>query len=181
MKPLVFDSTPLIYLTRVSLARFLKEIAEEKFTTSKVFIEVVEGGKRKGVPEASLLEKLFGEGVIRVRNPVDEDYLRSVKEMAAESERQPLHEAEAGVLCLAKELNGIVVADDQVARSVARLLGIELHGTGFVLGRIFATEKIDREEFIEKVNEMREMGWYVSAEDYLAIIEYLKSLPCDKL
>ena len=141
-----------------------------------MFNEVVEEGKEKGAPEASLLESLFKEEIIKVCNPNDKEYLKFVKEMAAESERQPLHEAEAEVLCLAKELNGIALADDQVARSAARLLGIELHGTGYILGKIFATEKIKKEELMEKVKEMRDEGWHVAAEDYLKIIEYLKSL-----
>jgi predicted nucleic acid-binding protein len=175
-KPLIFNSTPLIYLTRVSLTKLFKEIPEEKFTTTRVFNEVVREGKKKGAPEASLLESLFNEEIIKIHNPNDEEYLKSVKKMSAESERQPLHEAEAEVLCLAKELNGIAIADDQVARSVAKLLGIELHGTGYILGKIFATSKIKKEELMEKVKEMRNEGWHVSAEDYLKIIEYLKSL-----
>lgn len=175
-KPLVFNSTPLIYLTRVSLAGFFKEISGEKFTTTRVFREVVQEGKKKGAPEASLLESLFEEGIIRVRNPNDRKYLKSVEKMAAESEKQPLHEAEAEVLCLARELNGIAIADDQVARSVARLLGLELHGTGYIIGKIFAAEKIKKEELMEKITEMRNRGWHVSAEDYLKIVEYLNSL-----
>jgi len=175
-KPLIFNSTPLIYLTKVSLAKLLKEIPEEKFTTTKVFNEVVQEGKKKGAPEASLLESLFKEETIKFRNPNDKEYLKSVKKMSVESERHPLHEAEAEVLCLAKELNGIAIADDQVARSVARLLGIELHGTGYILGKIFATGKIKKGELIEKVKEMRNEGWHVTAEDYLKIIEYLKNL-----
>lgn len=175
-KPLIFNSTPLIYLTKVSLTKLFKEIPEEKFTTTKVFNEVVQEGKKKGAPEASLLESMFKKETIKIHNPNDEEYLKSVKKMAAESERQPLHEAEAAVLCSAKELNGIAIADDQVARSVAKLLGIELHGTGYILGKIFATNKIKKEELIEKVKEMRNEGWHVSAEDYLKIIEYLKSI-----
>jgi len=175
-KPLIFNSTPLIYLTRVSLTKFFKEIPEEKFTTTKVFNEVVQEGKKKGAPEASLLESMFKEETIKVHNPNDQEYLKSVKKMSAESERQPLHEAEAEVLCLAKELNGIAIADDQVARSVARLLGIRLHGTGYIPGKIFATSKIKKEQLIGKVKEMRNEGWHVTAEDYLKIIKYLKTL-----
>ena len=175
-KPLVFDSTPLIYLTSSSLAEFLKEISQPKFTTASVFEEVVREGKKKRAPEASLLETLFKEEIITVHNISNKEYLNYVKEMATESEMHPLHEAEAEVLCLTKELNGIAIADDQVARAVARILGIELHGTGYVLGKIFATGKIDKEKLIEKVKEMRDSGWYVSAEDYLKIIDYLKNL-----
>jgi predicted nucleic acid-binding protein len=175
-KPLVFDSTPLIYLAKSSLAEFVKGIPGEKFTAASVFDEVVREGKKKRTPEASLLESLFKEKIINVHKLSNNGYLKYVKEMSAESEMQPLHEAEAEVLCLTKELNGIAIADDQVARFVARLLGIELHGTGYILGKIFASGKIEKEKLIEKVKEMRDGGWYVSAEDYLKIIEYLKSL-----
>jgi len=175
-KPLVFDSTPLIYLTRSSLAEFLIEIIQPKFTTASVFEEVVHEGKRKRAPESSLLETLFEKEIIKVHNISNKGYLKYVKEMAAVNEMQPLHEAEAEVLCLTKELNGVAVADDKVARSVARILGIELHGTGYILGKIYATGKIDKEKLIEKVKEMRDSGWYVSAEDYLKIIDYLKNL-----
>jgi predicted nucleic acid-binding protein len=175
-KPLVFDSTPLIYLTKSSFAELLKEVSEPKFTAASVFAEVVREGKKKKAPEASLLETLFKEEIIKVHNISNKKYLNYVKEMAAENEMQPLHEAEAEVLCVTKELNGVAIADDQVARSVARILGTELHGTGYILGKIFATGKIDNEKLIEKVKEMRDSGWYVSAEDYLKIIDYLKNL-----
>ncbi|TFH22285.1 hypothetical protein E4G67_04565 [Candidatus Bathyarchaeota archaeon] len=175
-KPLVFDSTPLIYLTRSSLAEFLKEIIQPKFTTASVFEEVVREGKRKRAPESSLLETLFEKEIIKVHTISNKGYLKYVKEMASLNEMQPLHEAEAEVLCLTKELNGVAVADDNVARSVARILGMELHGTGYILGKIYATAKIDKEKLVEKVKEMRDGGWYVWAEDYLKIIDYLKNL-----
>ena len=175
-KPLVFDSTPLIYLTKAALSEFLKDFSNEKFTTASVFEEIVNNGKKKGAPEAAVLETLFKEQIIKVHNISNEEYLKYVKEMAAVNEMQPLHEAEAEVLCLTKELNGVAIADDKVARSVSRLLGIELHGTGYILGKIFATGKIEKDLLIEKVKEMRDNGWYVSAEDYLKIIDYLKNL-----
>lgn len=175
-KPLIFNSSPLIYLAKVSLTNALKDIPEEKFTVTKVFNEVAEEGKKKGAPEASILENLIKEETIKVRNPNNEEYLKFVKKISAEAERQPLHEAEAEVLCLAKQLNGIAIADDKATRSVARLLGIELHGTGYILGKIFAAGKIRKEELMKKLNEMRRIGWYVSAEDYIKIIEYIKNL-----
>jgi predicted nucleic acid-binding protein len=158
-KPLVFDSTPLIYLTKSSLAEFLKEILQPKFTTASVFEEVVREGKKKKAPEASFLETLFKEEIIKVQNVRNKEFLNYVMKMAAESEMQPLHKAEAEVLCLTKELNGIAIADDQAARIVSRILGIELHGTGYILGKTFATGKIDKEKLIEKVKEMRDSGW----------------------
>lgn len=48
-KPLIFNLTPLIYLTKVSLTSLFKEILEEKFTTSRVLLEAVNEGKKGGL------------------------------------------------------------------------------------------------------------------------------------
>jgi len=175
-KPLVFNSTPLIYLTKVSLTTLLAKIREEKITTSSVYHEVVVQGKKKGSPEALLLEKLFKKNMISVYELEDKEFVKTIVGVAADLERQPLHEAEAEVLAVANEVNGVAIADDKVARSVALLFGIELHGTGYVLGKIYLTGKIGKKKLIQKVKEMRDQGWYISGEDYLDIVRYLEAL-----
>jgi len=175
-KPLVFNSTPLIYLTKVSLIQLLKEIPENKITTSKVYHEVVVEGKKKTAPESLLLEKLFKDKVTSARETKDKEFLRTLVGVAAQLEKQPLHEAEAEILAIANEVNGVAIADDNIARSVAALFGIELHGTGYLLSKLYYTGKIKKDKLIQKVKEMREQGWYTSAEDYLSIIKYLEAL-----
>lgn len=73
-----------------------------------MFEEVVWEGKKKRAPEASLLER-FEREIIRVHNKA-KGYLIYVQEMDAVNEMHPLHEVEAQVLCLTKELNGVAVA-----------------------------------------------------------------------
>jgi predicted nucleic acid-binding protein len=175
-KPLIFDSTPLIHLTKASLSKLLSDIPAEKFTTQKVFDEVVQEGKKRGAPEASLLESMFREKTISMRNPTVTDTVEFIKETASRNQRQPLHEAEAEVLSLAKELNGVVIADDKAVRTVGNLFDIEVHGTGYILGKLYATGKLGKAELIEKVAKMRASGWYVSSEDYFKITQYLNSL-----
>jgi len=175
-RPLVFNSTPLIYLTKVSLTQLLTVIHLESITTSKVYHEIVVQGKKKGSPEALLLEKLFKNKVIAIYEPKDKEFVKTLITIAAELEKQPLHEAEAEVLAVANELNGVAIVDDRAARSVASLFGIEAHGTGYVLGKIYLTSKIGKEKLIRREKEMRDQGWYISAEDYLDIIKYLETL-----
>lgn len=175
-KPLVFNSTPLIYLTKVSLTHLLREIPGEKITTSKVYHEIVMQGEKRGAPEAMLLEKLFKAKAINIHEPKDKEFVKTLVGVTAELARQPLHEAEAEILAVANEVNGVAIADDKVARSVALLFGIESHGTGYVLGRMYLTGKIGKEKLIQKIKEMREQGWYTSAEDYLDIVKFLETL-----
>jgi len=175
-KPLVFNSTPLIYLTRVSLATLFKKLHEHKITTSKVYHEVVVQGKKRGSPEALFLEKLFEKKVLNIYELKDKELVKTLVGVTADFERQPLHEAEAEVLAVANEVNGAAIIDDKAARSVALLFGIELHGTGYILGKMYLTGKIGKETLIQKVKEMRAQGWYISGEDYLDIVKYLEAL-----
>jgi predicted nucleic acid-binding protein len=101
--------------------------------------------------------------------------LKIVK-IAAEEEKTPLHKAEADVIALSKELDGVVISDDHVARSVARLVSVELHGTGYVLGRMYKARAVSRDELLRKVGEMRRSGWRITEEDYERLLDYLKRL-----
>lgn len=175
-KPLVFSSTPLIYLTRVSLSTLFTDLPEQKITTPKIYHEVVLQGKKRRLPEALLLENLFKKKVIDIYEPRNKKFVKTLIRVAAELESQPLHEAEAEVLAVAQEVNGTAIADDKVARSVALLFGIRLHGTAYILPKMYLTGKIRKEKLIQKVKKMREHGWYLSGEDYLNVINYLETL-----
>jgi predicted nucleic acid-binding protein len=175
-KPLVFNSTPLIYLTRVSLTTLFTNLNEDKITTSKVYHEVVVQGKKKGSPEALLLEKLFKKKVLSIHELKNKEFMKTLVGVAANLERQPLHEAEAEVLAVANEVKGVAIIDDKIAKSVASLFGIKMHGTGYVLGKMYLTGKIGKETLIQKIKEMRDQGWYISGEDYLDIVKHLEAL-----
>ena len=69
MKPLVFNSTPLIYLSKAGLSGIIESLQEEKLTSPLVKAEVVEKGKQKGVPDAIVLEKLFENGRFSTLQP----------------------------------------------------------------------------------------------------------------
>ncbi|MDD3791918.1 MAG: hypothetical protein PHY74_02165 [Candidatus Bathyarchaeota archaeon] len=58
MKPLVFNSTPLIYLSKAGLCRIIENLKEEKLTSPLVKAEVVDKGKQKGA-QTRLLWKSF--------------------------------------------------------------------------------------------------------------------------
>jgi len=103
-------------------------------------------------------------------------FILKIVRLAAEKERKPLHKAEADVLALTKELDGVAISDDHVARSVAKLIGIELHGTGYILGRMYKAGRISKNQMLKNASEMRCSGWRVREEDYEKILDYLRRL-----
>jgi len=116
VKPLVFNSTPLIYLSTAGLSGIIEGLSAEKLTCPLVKAEVVDKGKLKGVPDAIVLEKLFDNGVFKVCRPENRVFVLRL------SETRGLHVADAEVLALAKEWDGLAVIDDGVARKTAKIM-----------------------------------------------------------
>ena len=167
MKPLVFNSTPLIYLTKVGLSEVFDGLKEEKLTSPKVKREVVDEGKRKGVPDAVVLEKMFRNNVFRIVEPKDNEFLSRLLETKG------LHVTDAEILTIAPERKGLAVIDDEVARKTARVYGISYVGTPYVLMRAVLERLITKERAKLAVNEMVSAGWRCSIESYAKIMEAL--------
>jgi predicted nucleic acid-binding protein len=170
VKKLVFNSTPLIYLARVGLSKVLEDLKGEKVTSPEVKREVVDEGKRKGVPDAVVLEKLFDGKVFQVVEPKDKEFLSRLMKTRG------LHVTDAEVLALAKELDGLAVVDDEVARKTAKVYGIAYVGTPYVLVRAVYEGLVTKERAKQAVNEMVFVGWRCSVESYAKIIEVLEKL-----
>jgi predicted nucleic acid-binding protein len=170
VKSLVFNSTPLIYLTKAGLSRIFEGMQGEKLTSPAVKREVVDEGKRKGIPDAIVLDKLFANGVLKVCEPVDEKFLVRLLET------QGLHLADAEVLALAHELAGIAVVDDAVARKTAKVYGIDYVGSPYVLMRAVCEGLISKVKAKQAVNDMFSAGWRCNVETYVKIMEALEKL-----
>jgi predicted nucleic acid-binding protein len=170
VKKLVFNSTPLIYLAKVGLSKVLEDLKGEKVTSPEVKREVVDEGKRKGVPDAVVLEKLFDGKVFQVVEPKDKEFLSRLMKTRG------LHVTDAEVLALAKELDGLAVVDDEVARKTAKVYGIAYVGTPYVLVRAVYEGLVTKERAKQAVNEMVFVGWRCSVESYAKIIEALEKL-----
>ena len=170
MKPLVFNSTPLIYLTKAGLSRVFEGLQDEKLTSPVVKREVVDQGKRKGVPDAFVLDKLFADGVFKVYQPSERNFLAMLQETRG------LHLADAEVLALAREHAGIAVIDDEVARKTAKVYGVNYVGSSYVLMQAVCEGLISKAMAKQAVNDMVSAGWRCNVESYAKIMEVLDRL-----
>jgi predicted nucleic acid-binding protein len=170
LKPLVFNSTPLIYLSKAGLSGLIENLQEKKLTSSLVKVEVVDVGKQKGYPDAIALEKLFDSGVFEVCKPKDTLFLSRL------SRTSGLHAADAQVLALAKEHGGLAVIDDEVARKTAKIYKISYVGTPYLLARAVFERLLTKEQAKVAVVDMVSAGWRCNVETYAKIME-----PIDKI
>lgn len=159
----VFDSTPLIHLVRAGLAWMIEELEGEKFTVPSVYAEVVEVGKARGFDDAPVTEKLISDGVIVVKKPS-----RELVTLVAIS--KDIHLGEAEVISLARELKGIAVIDDPVAREVADIHGIKKEGGYGIILRMLQDGKVTKNEAKEALQRFIASGWRCDAELYGKLI-----------
>ena len=170
MKPLIFNATPLIYITKVGLGKVFEDLKNEKLTSPEVKREVVNEGKRKGVPDAIILEKMFQNNIFKVTD------IRNRKFLASLLETRGLHITDAEVLAIARERDGIAVIDDEVARKTARIYGISYVGTPYILMRAVVQRLITKERAKQAISEMIFAGWRCSIESYAKIMEAIEKL-----
>jgi predicted nucleic acid-binding protein len=167
LRPLVFNSTPLIYLSKAGLSGIIEDLQEKKLTSQLVKAEVVDMGKQKGFPDAIALEKLFENAVFEVCKPKDKLFLSRL------SRTRGLHVADAEVLALAKEHAGLAVIDDEVARKTAKIYKISYVGTPYLLARAVFEGFLSKEQAKEAVRDMVFAGWRCSVETYAKIMELM--------
>jgi len=170
VKPLVFNATPLVYITKVGLSKVFENLKNEKLTSPHVKREVVDEGKRKGVPDAIILEKMFKNNTFKVTETQNQNFLESLLETRG------LHITDAEVLAIAEERDGIAVIDDEVARKTARIYGISYVGTPYILIRAVSQGLITKERVKQAINEMIFAGWRCSVESYAKIMDAIEKM-----
>ncbi len=161
----VFDASSLIHLAKSGLSSLIEELEGEKYVVPAVSDEVVRRGKELGHEDAVGVESLIERGILKVR---------SVSKVVARS--RGLNQAEVGVISLAKEIEGIAVLDDAVARSVARLNGVRIEGTYGIILRALADGRISRSDAEAALEKLVSSGWRCDVELYARLLKLTKEI-----
>lgn len=169
MKPLILDSTPLIYLAKAGVLEFIRELPERVFISQEVYREVVEEGKKKGEVDALVVEGMVKKGTLKVKEIRKEHLLEKLRD-------SPLHLADIETLSLAREVDGIAIIDEELGREIADIEEIENRGSIFILFRFFRVSLIDKKKLRETIDKMLMEGWRCSIDLYAIILSEIEKL-----
>ena len=165
----VSNATPLIYLAKAGRIGLLKRVFGQVLIPEEVKAEVVERGKLLGEKDAYAVERAIGEGWLKV--------------LAVDAAEMPikLDRGEAATLSLAKKLGlKVVLLDEVLARSAARLLDLAPRGTVFVLLKALELKEIDLDEFLEVLNKLITVGFRLKEEVYLEAVREARRISVEK-
>ena len=161
----IFDSSSLIYLGKIELLEKIGRLPGNKFISEEVYREVVEKGVEKNEPEADYINNLIENKIFFVR-----------KNTVTRFSENHLSVADASVLNLAIELNGIAIIDESYARNIAKSSGIERRGSIYVILKMVKNKLINKEEAVFCLNKIIDLGFYLSTTKYKEFLELLEKI-----
>lgn len=161
MQKVVSDSSPLIHLAKIDRLSLLPTLFRNILVPEAVYQECVEG---KGPPEGrKQIKQADWINILNIENK------RLKKALLGTLDKG---EAEAIVLAL-EESADLVLLDEYEAREVARDFDLDITGVIGILLKANAQGKIKRLE--EKLQRLRETGFWISDELYKEILQKRKN------
>lgn len=173
---LVLNATPLIYLAKSGYIKTLKQIGIPLFIPPAVHRDIVVKGKEIGKPDAELLDQLIRRNTLNVVGVKDKVFVSSLIVESSKELKKPLHLGEAEALALAKELNATAIMDESVGRTIGKIHNIPVHDTFYILTLAYRKGKMTKTEIKQALKEMIRVGWRLSTEDYMKVLEELEKL-----
>ena len=171
MKRAVVNSSPLIYLAKACALNLLLSIYTEVLIPLEVYREAVIKGLEKGFKDA-----------IAVKKAVDSRQLSILKAYPRRSRTLTtsfpcLDRGEAEVLTLALAYKPChVIIDDKLGRIAVRMLGIEVHGTLYIIIMAIRKGLISSTKTLELLNRLEVSEFRLSTEVYLEMRKRLEKL-----
>ncbi len=161
------NSSPLMYLGKIEKLDILKILFKEIIIPKQVFEEVVLKGKEERFFDALKVEDSIKEGWIKIEEiDIDEEMNQLANEIDI---------GEMALISLAKKLRpSLLLIDDASARAIAESLGFNVKGTLYVLLKAYKKGIIQKKEVKELINKLIILGFRISQELYIEVIEELE-------
>lgn len=165
----VINASPLIFLGKIGALKLLPQLFDICITTETVKNEIL---MQKDAPEHFILEESFSDW-LKIQKPSNQELKKKLILLE-------LHEGEASIIALAKELQekgekNVVIIDDLTARDIARSLSLEVTGTvGIILKALYSNliSKGESKNLLKVLIE--ETPFRISAALYIKVLKEIE-------
>lgn len=171
---MILNVSPLIHITRAGYSWIFREF-KGLIIPQAVYKDVVIEGRKKGVPDALIIEELVTEKIIKISQIKNKEFYQLLKKAASNLDK-PLHLGEVEVLTLAKEKGDVAIIDEAPARHVGKVFNIKVKGSMYLFTHLFRRKLIKKAELMKALENMVKSGWRLSPEDHEKIRDKLTSL-----
>jgi len=160
-KPVVSNSSPLIWLAKIGRLALLKALFGEIIVPRRVYEEAA---LQKQSADAVLISKAVEEGWIKV----SEERVEQAEALARVS---GIHLGEAEAILLAQRLGVGLIIDEREASATAQMFEVRPIGTIAVLLLAVAKDLITLSEFRESLDGLIVSGFWLTVDVYNKVLE----------
>ena len=160
---IISNTSPLIFLAKINCLELLDYY--EIVIPSEVKNEILKG-KEQEKEDAYVLEQMISTGKIRVKQ------ITIIKTL--ERANIDLGEKETISLATVENIKNVLL-DERKARNIAKMLGLEPHGTIWILFQALKRNKMNKKELENKIFELIEKGYRIKEELLLEILRRIHS------
>jgi len=175
--PIVSNTSPLIWLSKVGKIILLKKLFSEVIIPEEVYGEAVEKGLKEGFSDALAVRECIEQGWIKISklNERDIKLCEKIVEHAFE-----IHLGEAQAIILARKINVLLLMDESSGRAFAETLGLKVKGTLYVIMKALREELLDKAEAKETVLELVSKGFRIEPKLLARILSEIERFSKDK-
>lgn len=158
---IISNSTPVIHLGKVGHLDLLQKCFQEVLIPVEVYDEILI------IPEsmeAVLLQQAIAHGWMK------KEHLKIPKLLERFS---GIELGELKAISLALERKKPLLIDDHLAREVAQLFQVEVHGTLYVLLEAYQRKMMTKQSAIEMLHRMMKNQFYLSSTVYATFLELI--------
>ncbi len=166
----VVDATPLIVLAKADHLDVLAGGDDTPVVPTRVYQEVVETGLSEGYPDARRIDRRVDDGGFQVEDAPESTLFSDLSSSPA------LSDADAAVLALAAERDGVAVMDERAGRAAADAEGIEARGTAYVVLSALERGDVSAGEARAVIDDVVDAGWHCSTDLYARILRKVEEL-----
>jgi hypothetical protein len=146
---IVFDSSPLIHLTKLGKMEYILQTFGPITIPSAVYDEVIKNGLEKGYADASLILRYFEDKKVLRKGVKDET--NPFKGYLSDGEYQSI--------VLAEQDDGLLVIDERKGRIIAKQKGVPFQSTLGMMLILLKEQHIDSKHYIENLDRYADNGW----------------------
>ncbi len=150
---IVKDTMVLIHLAKITLLEKSFDYFKEVIMPPEIHKEILKG-KEKGYEGANIIENLIYTKKIKIKEISEPKLLQKAKDYN-------IQRGEAAAVALYwQEKADYLATDDDNVRKKTSILNITIVGTPAIITKLYKKNKIDKEKYLDAINELKKIGWF---------------------
>jgi hypothetical protein len=170
--PIVSNTSPLIWLSKVGKITLLKKLFGEVIIPEEVYKEAVERGLKEGFSDALAIKECIDQGWMKI-SKLDEREIKLCQKMMDHAFE--IHLGEAQAIALARETGALLLMDESSGRAFAETLGLRVRGTLYVVMKALREKLLDGDEAKEIVLALVSKGFRIEPKLLARVLREIES------